>query len=567
MSDLSNLLANIDPEKHPNAWRLVMDSMSDAVNLGPEEALKRRKLLRARTELIPYAELVYEIAPAEHHKAIIEFLEDESIKRGLVIAPPGSAKSTWVSGVFVSSHFSRYPDESILLVSNTLEQATKWTSNVRDIVDQSPEYKSIYPEITKDEDKGWTRQELFLANREDRANVSPNLVGYGIGGPILGRRANIIVVDDPTSQSESRSAQMMQQQKDWFKATLMSRLVPGGRVLVVLTRWSEDDLASMLINDMDFHVLHMPALGDPEKGAYADYVLPPVLDGEGEPDVEAYLKKLDALKRTHEKLGYECEVTKSISVNRHCVRKYFGYQGDDKQSIWPTRFTVEEYTRVKRDYGSSQFRLIYQGDTSGTSGDILKSEWFRYWGEKVTVAHEGDDAPVKELPPDCRWYQFTDVATGTSDSNDYFVLITVAIDQRGRVFVVNVERKRLEGPDQPKLIQSQYAAYPHTEWVLIEASGYQLSLFQNLKRQLMLPLRKYNPIKNKEARARSLSALYESGRIYHKQGAPWLEDFEYELTTFPKGKHDDQVDALSGGMEELAGMFVRKPITLEVGFG
>lgn len=495
----------------------------------------------------------YDIEVGEHHN----FFAD-----GLL-----SHNSTWVSGVFTSSHFSRYPDESILLVSNTLEQATKWTSNVRDIVDQSPEYQEIFPEIQKDEEKGWTRQELFLANRQDRANVSPNLVGYGVGGPILGRRANIIIVDDPTSQSESRSAPQMQAQKEWFKATLMSRLVPGGRVLVVLTRWSEDDLASMLINDMDFHVLHMPALGDPEKGAFADYILPPIYDEEDEPDVEAYLAALQGLKDEHEAKGYECEITRSVSVNRHCLRKYFGYEGDDKQSIWPDRFTVKEYMRVRRDYGTSQFRLIYQGDTSGTSGDTFKSEWFRYWGPDVTTKFEGDDGPIKEIPEDARWYQFVDIATGTNDQNDFFVIATVAIDQRGRVFIVNVERKRLEAPDQPKLIQSQFAAYPLVEWVMIETTGYQLSLFQNLKRQYMIPLKKYTPIKNKQARAESTAALYEAGRIYHKQGAKWLDAFEYELTTFPKGKHDDQVDALTGGMEELASTFVRKPVTIQVGFG
>lgn len=323
----------------------------------------------------------------------------------------------------------------------------------------------------------------------------------------------------------------------------------------------------MLINDMDFNVLHMPALGDPDKGAFGDYVLPQVYDEEGNPDTEAYLASLEVVKAKHEAEGYECEIVRSVSVNRHCVRKYFGYEGENKQSIWPNRFTVEEYLRVKRDYGSSQFRLIYQGDTSGTSGDIVKSEWFRYWGPNVTHTFEGDEGPITELPLDCSWYQFVDVATGTKAENDYFVVMTVAVDGRGRVFIVNVERKRLEAPDQPKLIQSQFAKYPLTQWVLIETVGYQLSLFQNLQRQSMIPLKKYQPIKDKVARAKSMAAVYESGRVYHLQGAKWLDDFEYELTVFPKGKHDDQLDALSSGMEELSGALIQKPRVVQIGFG
>jgi predicted phage terminase large subunit-like protein len=565
--DPTALLEGIDPVQHPNAWALAMSYLDDFAKLGPEEAERRQMVLRARTDIIPYAKLVYEIEPAAHHSAIIEFLQDETIKRGLIIAPPGSAKSTWVSGVYASHYFSRNVDHSVLLVSNTSEQVVKWTASVRDIVEGSPEYQEIFPEIVKDEEKGWTRQELYLANRQDRANVSPNLVGYGIGGPILGRRANIIIVDDPTSQTQSRSAPVMNEQKDWFKATLMSRLIPGGRVIVVLTRWNEDDLASMLINQMDFQVLQMPALGDAEKGAFADYILPQVYDEEGENDTEAYLEALDVEKAKHEANGFECEIVRSNSVNRHCVRKYFGYEGENKQSIWPNRFSVAEYARVRRDYGSSYFRLVYDGDTSGSSGDIIKSEWFRYWGPNVTTTYEGDDTPVQELPLDCQWYQFVDVATGTKAENDYFVVMTVAVDSRGRVFVVNVERRKLEAPDQPKLIQQQFNRYPLTQWVLIETVGYQLSLFQNLQRQSMIPLKKYQPIKDKVARAKSMAAIFEAGRIYFLQGAKWLDDFEYELTVFPKGKHDDQLDALSSGMEELSGALMRQPKVIQVGFG
>lgn len=565
--DIAAIAADPDLLSHPNARSLVFQILGDHLELGTDAALQRLKLLTSRASMRDYAELVYEISPSPHHQAIIEMCEDSNIERALIIAPPGSAKSSWVSGVFTSHHFSRYPDESILLVSNTLEQATKWTSSVRDIVDQSPEYKAIFPEIVKDEDKGWTRQELFLANRQDRANVSPNLVGYGVGGPILGRRANIIIVDDPTSQAESRSAQQMTAQKDWFKATLMSRLVPGGRVIVVMTRWNEDDLASMLMNEMDFQVLHMPALGDPEKGAFCDYVLPPVYDAEGQPDIEAYLAKLQVEKVKHEAKGFECEITRSVSVNRHCVRKWLGHEGEDKQSIWPGRFKVKEYERVRRDYGTSQFRLIYQGDTSGTAGDIVKREWFRYWGEKVTTTFEGDEGPIIELPENCNWYQFTDIATGTTSKHDYFVIMTVAVDQRGRIFIVDVVRTRVEAPDQPKLIQAAYEKHGDTQLILIESVAYQLSLFQRLVRELFLPVKKFKPVKDKESRARSMAAFYEAGRIYHKQDAKWLDDFEYELTTFPKSKFDDQVDALSGGLEEMSHRFVRKPRVLQVNFG
>jgi len=132
------------------------------------------------------------------------------------------------------------------------------------------------------------------------------------------------------------------------------------------------------------------------------------------------------------------------------------------------------------------------------------------------------------------------------------------------LYIVDIFRDRLEAPDQPKYVVSKYREYPKTTWVLIESVAYQMSLFQNVIRE-GIPCKSYKPQKDKEARARSASARFESGNVYLNKTALWVREFEDELTSFPRGEHDDQVDTISALLEELA-LRSATPVTLQLGF-
>ena len=569
---VADFLANVDLTKHPNAKKVILQAMRDQLTMGSAEAIERLGLLKARDDVYEYARRVFEYEAAPHHQEIVKAVSGDD-ERVLVIAPPGFSKSSWGTVIYGSHEFSKRFEESILLVSCTADQAVTFTGAIRDLVSESDAYTAIFPEVRMDESKGWSKDKLYLANRTDKGNISPNLFGVGVSGPILGRRANLILVDDPITQDQAQSPEAMKKIKSWFKGTLMTRLVPSnGRIRVILTRWGENDLASMLMDDLNFKVIAMPALGHPEKGAYVDIILPrffyPDEDGNetDEIDEDTELENLLKLQAGYEAEGYECEITRSLTnPKRLCVRKYFGFKGPNKQSCWPNYFSVAKLRQIKRGHTSAEWRLFFQADPVGASGSIFKSKDFRYWGPDVTTTYEGNDGPLNEIPEDARWYQFTDVAIGQNRENDFFVIITVAVDSMGRIYIVDVVRTKVEAPDQPKLIEALYTKYPKTEWVLIEAVSMGLSLFQTLLRTKMIPLKKCVPSKDKKARSRSSAVQYNNGKIYHLQGAPWLDAFEYELTSFDSGKHDDQVDALSNGLEELA-LNARTPKTLKIGF-
>jgi predicted phage terminase large subunit-like protein len=546
-----------DPAIGEGVKATIRDGLQQLAQGGFRQAYESQLTYNARTNLDAFAECVYELPPFPHHREITKVLQDDSKKRVLIIAPPGHAKSTYVSLIYPAWWMGKYPDKAAIMVSNTATQASKFASSIREIIASDRKFKSVFPETRPDEARGWTREELFLGNRSNKSRPDPNLFATGMTGPVLGRRAELIIVDDPTSQQDATSETVMDQQKLWFKQTLMSRLKPGGRCVVILTRWHDKDLASMLVHDMDFEVVHMVAIGDEEHGAYVDY-LPPGAQPEGD-EVDP---RLLSIQEEVEHEGYRTKIAKSHTAGtRKAVRKYL--YSDGERALWRTEHDMAALNRIKQDYGSVQFNLVYQGDPTGLQGDIFKREWFEYYGP-------GDDCNKRSVPADAYWFQSVDVAVSQKKGADYTVVATCALDNEGNFFIHDIARQRIEAPDQPKLLERKYKQYPKTLWVLIETVAYQLSLFQNVIRK-GIPARSYKPQKNKVMRARSAAAFFEARKVYFRKdklSAKWLGIVEDEFTSFPRGEHDDCVDAISSLLEELALYFVDpEPVELEVEFG
>ena len=187
-------------------------------------------------------------------------LEDTSIDRLLVIAPPESAKSTYFSIIFPTWYIGKHREDAGALVSCTATQAQEFGGAVSRTIESSPEYREVFPDVKPDIEAGWSKDRFFV-QRENRARPDATLTTTGMTGPIIGRRFNFVIVDDPTDQEIAYSEVLRQRQKTWFKQTLLSRIVDGGRCVVILTRWHEDDLAAELMKpEMGFTVAHLPAI-------------------------------------------------------------------------------------------------------------------------------------------------------------------------------------------------------------------------------------------------------------------------------------------------------------------
>ncbi len=170
----------------------------------------------------------------------------------MLLLPPGSAKSTYTSLVFPPWFLAQKPGAHIIAASHTASLAWEFGRGVRGLIS---EHKA--------------RLGLVM-DPSSRAAGRFGLVGggsyfaTGVRGPITGRRADLLIIDDPVkSQREADSAAAREHLWNWFRSDLVTRLKPGGRIVLVMTRWHPDDLGGRLLaSDDGWRVLRLPALAE-----------------------------------------------------------------------------------------------------------------------------------------------------------------------------------------------------------------------------------------------------------------------------------------------------------------
>ena len=207
--------------------------------------------------LLDWAELVLsqtEQTPARHHRKLIAQLECLSrgeIDRLMVLMPPGSAKSTYVSILFPAWFLSRHPQAALIMACHTDSLASHFGRRTRTLIQENPTVLDY--RLATDE---------RAANRW-RTSRGGEYFGTGIHGPIAGRRADLVIIDDPIkSWADADSPTAREHAWDWYRSDLLPRLKPRGRVVLVMTRWHEDDLGGRILAvENGWTVLRFPALG------------------------------------------------------------------------------------------------------------------------------------------------------------------------------------------------------------------------------------------------------------------------------------------------------------------
>lgn len=193
--------------------------------------------------------------PAAHHRLLLERLAlvgDGAIDRLMVLMPPGSAKSTYASVVFPAWWLARHPAGSVVAASHTAELAEHFGRRLRNLVAEERETL------------GYGLAGDSRAAHRFRTTQGGDYFATGIHGPVTGRRADLVLIDDPVkSHAEAESVQAREHLWNWYRAELSTRLKPGGRIVLVMTRWHEDDLAGRLLAAGDaWSVLRLPALAE-----------------------------------------------------------------------------------------------------------------------------------------------------------------------------------------------------------------------------------------------------------------------------------------------------------------
>jgi hypothetical protein len=199
----------------------------------------------------------FEVAP--HHKLVFEklqALEKGEIDRLIISMPPRHSKSLIVSELFPAWFLGRNPDRQVILSAYGSSLAQRFGGRVRNTL-KTDLYKTIFGNILSDDSQSKT---------EFETKSGGSLSAVGVGGAITGKGADLLLIDDPVkSRAEAESHLYRENTKDWYNADAYTRLMPNGRILLIGTRWHEDDLIGYLLREKqheNWEVVNLPAIAE-----------------------------------------------------------------------------------------------------------------------------------------------------------------------------------------------------------------------------------------------------------------------------------------------------------------
>lgn len=460
-----------------------------------EEELARRKLRHFIRYTYPtysaswFTELVCD--------SIDTFLSEVNQKKSprlMLFAPPRSGKSEIVSRRFPAFALGKYPDISFIATSYASDLSSRNNRDVQKIIDDEP-YKRIFPQ-TKLNGKNikTTAQSKWLRNSDIFEIVNSRGVyrSAGVGGGITGMGGEVLIVDDPIKDAEQADSIVYRNKVwDWFNSTLYTRCASGGGILIILTRWHEDDLAGRLIEQNkkgegdDWQIISFPAIAETNE--------------------------------LHRKEG---------------------------EALQPDRFDLQSLNKIKMAVGSRVWNSLYQQRPSAIEGSLFKREHWQYY---KPLSNNVDE--IKSQLGIKRIIQGWDTAFKKTDSADFSAGLTVGVSDN-RYYILDLVKEKFEYPELKKTVQ-QYAEKWNPQVVLVEDKASGQSILQELKRQTRIPLLAYKVDKDKVARANSVTPVLESGLIYLPEQTNWVYDFIESLSLFPNGAHDDDVDSFTMCLDYL----------------
>jgi len=214
----------------------------------------------AKDSLIDFSILTHHsYKPNWHHEVIADVLE--SIERGevdrvILMVPPRHGKSELASIRFPAWYLGRHPRKEVITASYSADLAVDFGSKTRTLVESS-QYQSIFETKLRPDERSRGK---WLTNK------GGGYTSVGIGGPITGRGADLLVIDDPIKNREEAESQVYRDKVwNWYTSTAYTRLEKGGAVVLILTRWHMDDIAGRIMASEDanrWKVLRLPAIAE-----------------------------------------------------------------------------------------------------------------------------------------------------------------------------------------------------------------------------------------------------------------------------------------------------------------
>jgi len=310
-----------------------------------------------------------------------------------------------------------------------------------------------------------------------------------VGGVLTGRGGDFIIIDDPLKPDQAVSDTQRNAVNEWYEHTLYSSLnhKATGCIIIIMQRLHEDDLVGHLMQQGGWKVLKFPAI------AVED---------------ETHVIRTCYSTRTVHRLAGE--------------------------ALHPVRESLTILQNSQSNLGEYNFSGQYQQEPAPRGGGIVKLDWLRTY----KVGEPGNCDLV---------FQSWDTAAKDKEESNYSVCTTWGKKDRN-LYLLHVHRRRMDYPELKRSVMEQATRFdPAT--VLIEDKSSGTPLIQELRHEGWHAIKEYHPKMDKKTRMHSVTSMIEGGFVHLPDKASWLADYLHELTTFPKGKFDDQCDSTSQALD------------------
>ena len=344
----------------------------------------------------------------------------------------------------------------------------------------------------------------------------------GMGGSTTGRAATLLLVDDPVkAREEADSATQRNKTWSYYVSALTTRKQPepdGTKPIeiVILTRWHPDDLAGRIMETEDW-----------KEGAWKHIDFPAIRK-----TASNVKQSVASLPEDDPRYIPQGELSKVAPSKRH-------YFEEKEEALWPERFPLEELRKRER-LDPREFASLYQQSPYIQGGNLIKASWWR-----------------NTEAPECNTVIIScDTAFKKTETADYSVMMVLGMDDNSDIHILDIIRDRYDFPELKRAASTLNAKWrgKGLRGMYIEDKASGQSLIQELRNQSGIAVIPVKVGTDKVSRLNAVLPLIEGGRVFIPNEAQWLDSFMDEAQSFPNGKHDDMIDALSMGLEAMSKM-------------
>ncbi len=428
----------------------------------------------------------------EHHAKLARLFEEISRgvrKRVIVNIAPRHGKSELISYLAPAWFLGNHPAKKVIMASHTADLAVNFGRRVRNLVGSDP-YKDIFPDISLQADSK-------SASRWG-TNHNGEYFAIGVGGALAGRGADLFIIDDPHSEQDAKlgKGDVFLPAWEWFQSGPLQRLMPGGAIIVVMTRWSKLDLTGQIINQMvkndevdDWEVVEFPAILEDKKG--------------------------------------------------------------NEVPLWPEFWPLEELKSRRAALDIRYWNAQYLQNPTSEEGALIKREWWNMWEEEdpppcefiimtLDAAQEANNrADYNALTT---WGVFLN-----EETNNYAIIL------------LNAVKERLEFPELKQLCLDEYQEWEPDAFI-VEKKSNGAALYQEFRRMgIPVGEFTPGKGQDKISRVNAVSDLFSGGVVWAPDRR-WAHEVIEECNDFPSGANDDLVDSTTLALARFRqGGFIRLP--------